>query len=60
MKLYLDSALIVLFFLSDWKGGHWVCHRKGRQKHREAKRGGSVGKEWEIVKNDFFVGGTKV
>jgi len=24
-----------------------------------AKRGGSAGKEWEIVKDDFFVGGTK-
>lgn len=25
-----------------------------------AKRGGSAGKEWEIVKDDFFVGETKV
>jgi hypothetical protein len=24
-----------------------------------AKRGGSAGKEWEIVKDDFFVGETK-
>lgn len=24
-----------------------------------AKRGGSTGKEWEIVKDDFFVGETK-
>lgn len=26
---------------------------------RMAKRGGSGGKEWEIVKDDFFVGETK-
>ncbi|CAN4093716.1 unnamed protein product [Withania somnifera] len=39
--------------------GRWVCYRKGRRKHRMAKRGGSAGKEWEIVKDDFFVGGTK-
>ncbi|KAK4339032.1 hypothetical protein RND71_040494 [Anisodus tanguticus] len=44
---------------SDWKGGHQVCYRKGRRKHRMAKRGGSAGKEWEIVKDNFFVGGTK-
>jgi hypothetical protein len=24
-----------------------------------AKRGGSAGKEWEILKDDFFVGETK-
>jgi len=24
-----------------------------------AKRGGSAGKEWEIIKDDFFVGETK-
>lgn len=42
------------------KEGAWVCYRKGRRKHRMAKRGGSAGKEWEIVKDDFFVGGTKV
>jgi len=41
------------------KEGAWVCYRKGRQRHRMAKRGGSTGKEWEIVKDDFFVGETK-
>lgn len=24
-----------------------------------AKRGGSAGKEWDIIKDDFFVGETK-
>ncbi|KAI3476532.1 hypothetical protein L1887_61891 [Cichorium endivia] len=39
--------------------GAWLCYRKGRQRHRMAKRGGSAGKEWEIVKDDFFVVETK-
>jgi len=43
------------------KEGAWVCYRKGRRRHQIAKRGGSAGagKEWEIVKDDFFVGETK-
>jgi len=41
------------------KEGAWLCYRKGRQRHRMAKRGGSAGKEWEIVKDDFFVVETK-
>jgi hypothetical protein len=47
------------FFLVIGKEGAWVCYRKGRRRHRIAKRGGSAGKEWEIVKDDFFVGETK-
>jgi hypothetical protein len=38
------------------KEGAWLCYRKGRQR---AKRGGLPGKEWEIVKDDFFVVETK-
>jgi hypothetical protein len=39
----------------------YVIEREGRGKVvlRMAKRGGSAGKEWEIVKDDFFVGETK-
>lgn len=40
----------IFFFLVIGKEGAWVCYRKGRQRHRMAKRGGSAGKEWEIVK----------
>lgn len=34
--------------------GKLLCYRKGRRRHRIGKRGGSAGKEWEIVKDDFL------
>jgi hypothetical protein len=49
----------ISFFLVIGKEGAWVCYRKGKAEEvvlRMAKRGGSAGKEWEIVKDDdFFV-----
>lgn len=62
MKFYLVILifwLVFFFFLVIGKEGVWVCYRKGRWKYWMVKRGGLVGKEWEIVKDDFFVGEMK-
>lgn len=56
---HTNPLIGISFFLVIGKEGAWVCYRKGRQRHRMAKRGGSAGKEWEIVKDDFFVAETK-
>lgn len=68
-KITTDEALLshtnplitIDFFLVIGKEGAWVCYRKGRDQAQslESIGGGSARKEWEIVKDYFFVGETK-
>jgi len=55
------SFMVFLFFLLEKEGGRLGMFSKGKAEVvlRMAKRGGSAKKEWEIVKDDFFVGETK-